>query len=106
MTCLTNLVILDWGVLIDEETKDVAQNYFSYCESLNNKDQPVLTFSKELTVTQSQLKTVRTKQDIGTGNIMISAPQLKIFLSKTLTSTYVRVFPVPVNAIQRLYFVM
>ena len=107
MSCLKELQFLDWGVLTDEESEqDLAKYYSSYYETLTKKDQPMILFSKELQLSQNLSEIVTIKQDIGTGNIMLSAPQLKIFLSHILPTTFVRVFPVPVNAVQRLYFLL
>lgn len=107
VTCLQQLQLLDWGVLTDEEPdQDIAQNYSSYYETLSKNDEPTVKFSKELQCAVTLSEMVPTKQDIGTGHIMLSAPQLKVFLAQTLPTTYVRVFPVPVNAVQRLYFLL
>ena len=107
VSCLKHLQLLDWGVLTDEEPdQDLTRNYFAYCENLAKSDQPTVLFSKEIHLAQNLSEVVSTKQDIGTGHIMLSAPQLKKYLSKMLSMTYIRVFPVPAYSVQRLYFLL
>ena len=106
---LQHLQLFDWGVLTTDyqKTKDIVKNYHSYCKAQAKNDSLSVEFSKSLKESLfDNIPELQYVQNDQSGNITMSATQLKKILTKKLSSTYVRVFPVPINVMDRLYFII
>ena len=88
-------------------TKDIVRNYQSYCKTQAKNNNPTVEFTKSLKeLLLNNVSDLQFVQNVQSGNITISATQLKKILRKKLPSVYVRVLPIPVNVMDRLYFVV
>lgn len=88
-------------------TKDIVRNYQSYCKTQAKNNNPTAEFTKSLKeLLSNNVPDLQFVQNVQSGNIAISAAQLKKVLRKKLPSAYVRVLPIPVNVMDRLYFVV
>ena len=108
-TGLQHLQLLDWGVLTTEyeKTKDIFKNYHSYCKTQAKNNSPILEFTESLKESLfDSLPDLQYVQNVKTGNITMSASQLEKILTQKLSSTYVRVLPIPINVMDRLYFII
>ena len=106
---LQHLQLFDWGVLTTDyqKTKDIVKNYHSYCKVQAKNNCPSVEFSKSLKESLfDNIPELQYVQNDQSGNITMSATQLKKILTKKLSSTYVRVLPVPINVMDRLYFII
>ncbi|XP_028396109.1 uncharacterized protein LOC114520097 [Dendronephthya gigantea] len=106
---LKHLQLLDWGVLTTEyhHTKDIVKYYPSYCKAQEKDNRPIIEFTKSLKESLfDSIPDLQFVQNGQTGNVTMSAVQLKRILIKNLPSTYVRVLPIPINMMDRLYFVI
>ena len=106
---LKHLQLLDWGILTTdyEKSKDIVRNYHSYCKAQEKNNSPTVEFTKSLKESVFDLMPeVRYVENVQSGNITLSAAQLKNILVTKLPSTYVRVLPIPINVMDRLYFVV
>ena len=88
-------------------TKDIVRNYQSYCKTQAKNNNPTVEFTKSLKeLLLNNVPDLQFVQNVQSGNITISVTQLKKILRKKLPSVYVRVLPIPVNVMDRLYFVV
>ena len=88
-------------------TKDIVRNYQSYCKTQAKNNNPIVEFTKSLKeLLLNNVPDLQFVQNVQSGNITISAAQLRKILRKKLPSVYVRVLPIPVNVMDRLYFVV
>ena len=108
-TGLQHLQLLDWGILTAEyhKTKDIVKNYHSYCKIQAKNNSPTVEFTNSLKEPLfDNIPELQYVQNVQNGNVTMSASQLKLILTKKLSSTYVRVLPIPINVMDRLYFII
>ena len=105
---LQQLHLLDWGVVTNNETtRDIVFNYGSFCKQQATNNGPTIKFSKTLKdVLFDNVSDLQYVQHVASENIFLSATQLTKILTNKLPSTHVRVLPVPMNVMERLYFVI
>ena len=88
-------------------SKDIVRSYHSYCKTQAKNNNPTLEFTNSLKeLLFNNVPDSQYAQDVQSGNITISASQLKKILKKKLPSAYTRVLPIPINLMDRLYFVV
>ena len=101
---LTDLLCLDWGVLIGPHvttlTRD-SSSYNSHSNGVLSRDEPLLPIAPHLC---SNLTSEFKIQKDSNGNPMLSLNELNRILRRRLPVADIRVFRVPVMSANRFYF--